>query len=189
MEASLVSNFLMEVLKEIGFSKAVRYIFFSLWQYTFAMMFVSPLRVTLLRLFGANIGKGAVIERIRLINLYRMGIGGITIGNNCFLGDGVMLDTAERIMLEDNVTLSFDVMVLTHTNVGYKHHPVQQYIPSFAKSVTFKKGCFVGVRSVILPGVTVGEGAAVAAGAVVTKIFPAKTLVGGVPAKIIRKFK
>ncbi len=179
----------MMALKEVGIGKAIRYVFFSIWQYLFSMMFVSPLRVGFLRLFGAKIGSNTVIERIRFINLYRTGIGGITIGKNCFLGDGVVLDTAERILFEDDVTLSFDVMVLTHTNVGYKDHPVQAHIPSVAEPTMFKKGCFVGVRSVILPGVTVGEGAAVAAGAIVTKDVSAKTLVGGVPAKMIRKFK
>lgn len=179
----------MQALSEIGLMKLFRYVFFSLWQYVFAVMFVSPLRVAFLRLFGARIGRGTVIERIRLINLYRTGIDGIRIGDHCFLGDGVTLDTAERITLDDDVTLSFDVMVLTHTNVGYKHHPVQAYIPSVAKPVRFLKGCFVGVRSVILPGIEIGEGAAVAAGAVVTKNVPARTLVGGVPAKAIRRFK
>ncbi|MBI3342556.1 acyltransferase [Candidatus Gottesmanbacteria bacterium] len=153
------------------------------------MMFVSPLRVMFLRLFGARIGKNTVIERIRLINLYRTGIVGLSIGNNCFLGDGVTLDLAEGISLKDDVSLSFDVTVLTHTNVGYKNHPVQQYIPSFAKPVRLQIGCFVGVRSVILPGVDIGEGAAVAAGAIVTRDVPPKTLVGGVPAKTIRRFK
>lgn len=179
----------MDILKEIGFRKIVRYMFFSLWQYLFAIMFVSPLRVGILRLFGAKIGSNTVVERIRLINLYRTGIAGITIGKNCYLGDGVTLDTADRITIRDDVTLSFDVMVLTHTNVGYKDHPVQAYIPTMAKPVIFKKGCFVGVRATILPGIMIGEGAAVAAGAVVTKDVPARTLVGGVPAKIIRRFK
>ncbi|MEK9143920.1 MAG: DapH/DapD/GlmU-related protein [Patescibacteria group bacterium] len=179
----------MTVLKEIGIGKVIRYAFFSLWHYLFAMMFVSPLRVWLLRVFGARVGQNTVIERIRLINLYRTGIGGITIGDNCFLGDGVALDTAERIAISDDVTISFDVMVLTHTNVGYKNHPVQEHIPSVAKPTILKKGCFVGARATILPGITIGEGAAVAAGAVVTKNVPAKTLVGGVPAKMIRRFK
>lgn len=178
----------MTVLKEIGIGKVLRYVLFSLWQYLFGVMFISPLRVWLLRVFGAQIGRNTVIERIRLDNLYRTGIAGITIGNNCYLGDGVALDTADRITLGDDVTLSFDVMVLTHTNVGYKDHPLQAHIPSVAKPVMFKKGCFIGVRAVILPGITIGEGAAVAAGAVVTKNVPAKTLVGGVPAKRIRTF-
>lgn len=179
----------MHITKEIGVQKIVRYVLFSFWQYFFAMMFISPLRVWLLRLFGGTIGRDTVIERIRLINLYRTGIAGITIGDRCFLGDGVVLDLAERMTLEDEVTLSFDAMVLTHTNVGYKDHPVQTYIPAVAKPTMFKKGCFVGVRAIILPGLTIGEGAAVAAGAVVTKNIPERTLVGGVPAKIIRRLK
>ncbi len=178
----------MTALKEVGVGKVLRYVLFSLWQYAFSFMFVSPLRVGFLRLFGAQIGSNTVIERIRLNNLYRTGIAGVAIGNNCFLGDGVTLDTAERITISDDVTLSFDVMVLTHTNVGYKDHPVQMHIPSVAKPTMFKKGCFVGARATILPGITIGEGAAVAAGAVVTKNVPAKTLVGGVPAKRIRTF-
>ncbi|MEK7543850.1 MAG: DapH/DapD/GlmU-related protein [Patescibacteria group bacterium] len=179
----------MKAVKEIGIRKVMRYVLFSLWQYLFAMMFVSPLRVWMLRVFGARIGKNTVIERISLLNLYRTGISGISIGDNCFLGDGVTLDTAECIILENDATLSFDVMVLTHTNVGYKNHPVQKYIPSVAHSTVFKKGCFVGARATILAGLTIGEGAAVAAGAVVTKDVASKTLVGGVPAKFIRKFR
>lgn len=179
----------MHAIQEVGVEKAIRYVLFSLWQYLFAMSFVSPLRVWMLRLFGARIGQNTVIERIRLSNLYRTGIGGITIGDNCFLGDGVTLDLAEKITLEDDVTLSLDVMILTHTNVGYKNHPLQSSIPSYAKPVRLKRGCFVGARVVILPGLAIGEGAAVAAGAVVTRDVPAKTLVGGVPAEFIRRFK
>lgn len=179
----------MQALKELGPQKIFNYVFYSLWQYLFALMFISPLRVMLLRLFGARIGKNTVIERIRLFNLYRTGIQGIHIGDYCFLGDGVSLDMAERIILENHVTLSFDVIVLTHTNVGYKQHPVQKNIPTIAKPAIFKKGCFIGVRSVILPGITVGQGAAVAAGAIVTKDVAPGTLVGGVPARVIRKFK
>ncbi|MEK7141654.1 MAG: acyltransferase [Patescibacteria group bacterium] len=179
----------MMAYREVGVQKAVRYVLFSLWQYVFAMSFVSPLRVWFLRLFGARIGHNTVIERIRLVNLYRTGIGGITIGNNCFLGDGVTLDLAEKITLEDEVTVSLDVMVLTHTNVGYKDHPLQASIPSYAKSVLLKRGCFVGARVVILPGLAIGEGSAIAAGAVVTRDVPAKTLVGGVPARMMRRFK
>lgn len=179
----------MEALRELGPRRTLRYLFFSAWQYLFALMAISPLRVWLLRLFGARIGKNTVIERIRLLNLYRTGIAGLTVGNNCFLGDGVVLDLADRIILKDHVTLSFDAMVLTHTNVGYKNHPVQKYIPPVAKRTVFQNGCFVGARAVILPGLTIGEGSAVAAGAVVTRNVPANALVGGVPAERIRKLK
>ena len=52
--------------------------------------------------------------------------------------------------------------------------------------VVIRKNAWIGANATILPGVTVGENAIVAAGAVVSKDVPANTIVGGVPAKIIR---
>lgn len=179
----------MKAIQAIGYGKIAKYIFFSFWQFLFALMFVSPLRVWLLRLFGAKIGKDTVIERIRLFNLYRKGLSGLTIGDFCFLGDGVTLDLAEEIKIRNQVTLSVDTLVLTHTNVGYHDHPLQKFFPSMSKSVVFQEGSFVGVRAIILPGILVGESAAVAAGALVNSDVPAFTLVGGLPAKIIKTLK
>lgn len=53
-------------------------------------------------------------------------------------------------------------------------------------SISVGNGCWIGTRATILPGVSVGEGAIVAAGAVVVKDVPPNTLVGGVPARVIR---
>ena len=55
------------------------------------------------------------------------------------------------------------------------------------KPVLIKKNAWIGAKATILPGVTVGENAVVAAGAVVTKDVPANTVVAGMPAKIIKK--
>jgi acetyltransferase-like isoleucine patch superfamily enzyme len=180
---------MITILQEIGFTKALRYVLFSFWQYVFDLMAISPLRVWFLRLFGARIGNNVVIGRIRFMNLYRTGIGGMTIGDYCFLGDGAAFDLAREITLEDHVTVSFDVLVLTHTNVGFTNHPLQKYMPTEAKPVLLKNGCFIGARSLILSGLTVGERAAVAAGAVVTQDVAPGTLVGGVPAKLLRNVK
>lgn len=178
----------MKAVSEVGMRKIIKYVFFSLWQYLFSLMFVSPLRVFLLRLSGAKIDKNTVIEKISFMNLYRTGISGLKIGKNCFLGDGAVLDMADRIILGDSVTLSAGTFVLTHTNVGYKDHPFQKHIPSMKKSVRFKNGCFVGVRCVIFPGVVMEEESAVAACALVNKNVKSKTLVGGIPAVEIKKF-
>ena len=54
------------------------------------------------------------------------------------------------------------------------------------KPILIKKKAWIGARAVILPGVTVGEGAVVASGAIVTKDVPPRTVVGGNPAKVIK---
>lgn len=57
------------------------------------------------------------------------------------------------------------------------------------KSIHIGKNVWIGANSVVLPGVTVGNGAVIAAGAIVTKDVPENTVVGGVPAKFIKKVK
>lgn len=77
-------------------------------------------------------------------------------------------------------------MILTHMSVGYADHPLKGHVPSSEETTVLAKGCFVGAGAIILPGVTVGECACVAAGSVVTRNVPPWTLVSGVRAKIIR---
>ena len=85
------------------------------------------------------------------------------------------------------MTVAERVTVLTHTNVGYKDHPLQHHFPTLTRPVTFRQGCFVGACATVLPGVEIGAKAFVAAGAVVTRDVPPNTVVGGVPAQVIRE--
>ncbi|MDH4209491.1 MAG: sugar O-acetyltransferase, partial [Anaerolineae bacterium] len=71
-------------------------------------------------------------------------------------------------------------------NVGYRDHPLQRHFPPYSRRVVFKRGCFVGTNVTVLPGVTVGECAFVAAGGVVREDVPPHHVVGGVPARTIR---
>jgi acetyltransferase-like isoleucine patch superfamily enzyme len=58
----------------------------------------------------------------------------------------------------------------------------------FCKPIIIKQNAWVGAGATILPGVTIGENAVVAAGAVVSKDVPANTVVGGIPARVIKSF-
>lgn len=176
----------MKAYEEIGLIKTLRYLTAVPLHAIFRLAGYSPIRVGLLRLYGARVGRDAVIHAVRFFNLYRKGFGGLTIGDGSFLGDECLLDLAESITLGKQATLAERVTVLTHLNVGYRDHPLQGAFPSHAKPVRFDDGCFVGTNATILPGVTIGREAFVAAGAVVTKDVPPRTLVGGVPAKVIR---
>ena len=96
------------------------------------------------------------------------------------------MDLADRIIISDSVTIAERVTILTHTNVGYRDHPLQKHFPSNSQSVTLKHGSFIGASVTILSGVEIGECTFVAAGSVVTEILPAYSLVAGVPARVIR---
>lgn len=78
-------------------------------------------------------------------------------------------------------------MILSHLSVGYLDHPLQRYFPKSTKPILFKKGSVVAAAVTILPGITIGSKSFVAAGSVVTRNVPNRTLVAGVPAKPIKK--
>lgn len=104
------------------------------------------------------------------------------IGKNVFINfDCVFLDLG-GITIEDNVLIAPKVSLLS------EGHPLspnerQSLVPGH---VHVKKNAWIGAGATILPGVTVGENAVVAAGAVVSKDVPANTVVGGIPAKQIK---
>lgn len=177
----------MHAVKQIGLRKAVRYGVMSVLHALYRMLLVSPLRVLFLRMAGASIGAAAVIHDVRFYNLYRTGIRGLEIGRRCFLGDEVLIDLADRVVLEDDVTVAARVHVITHLNVGYPAHPLQPHFPSLQSPVRIKRGAFIGANAVILSGVTIGERAFVGASALVCDDVPADAVVAGVPARVIRR--
>ncbi len=177
----------MKSLTEIGFIKALKFVYYTIALFLFDFMLFPPLRTLFLKLHGARIGKNSVIHNVKFFNLYHTGFSNLIIGDNCFLGNEVMIDLAGKVILEDHVTVSNRAFILTHTNVGYKNHPLQKHIAKVTLKVHLKRGCFIGVGSIIFPGIIVGRKAVVGAGSVVTKNIPDKTIVVGSPAKIIKK--
>ena len=176
----------MKALGEIGFGRAARFGLTTLAMIPYRLALVPPLRSGWLRLLGAHIGPGAILHDVRFFNLYRRGLAGLSVGRECFLGDECLIDLAEAVSLEDQVTLAERVLVLTHTNVGYHDHPLQRHFPPMAAAVVVEAGSFVGAGVTLLPGVRVGRGSFVAAGSVVTEDVPPATLVAGVPARAVR---
>ena len=176
----------MKALAEIGWAKAVRFGGFTLAMLPYRLLPVPQLRAPWLRLLGARIGRRSIVHDVRFFNLYRRGLAGLRIGEECFLGDECLLDLAEAITLERQVTFAERVLVLTHTNVGYADHPLQAHFPALAAPVVVEQGSFVGAAATLLPGIRIGARSFVAAGSVVTADVPAGTLVAGVPARVVR---
>ena len=112
----------------------------------------------------------------------------LQIGDGCYLGKEVLLDLAEKINLEDQVTISMRVTILTHTHAGKSNLSQSRLLPSYAP-VKLRRGCYIGAGAIILPGVEIGQDAIVGAGAVVThSVLPCTTVVG-VPARVIADAK
>lgn len=109
---------------------------------------------------------------------------GLKIGVGCDINPGLIVDHSHCWLIEigNYVTLAPQVYLLAH---DASIHRSLHY--SKIGKVILKDYCFVGARSIIMPGVTIGEKAIVAAGSVVTKSVPNNTVVGGNPAKFIMK--
>lgn len=176
----------MKALKTIGVQKALLFVWFQ-WYGFLIHVSLPPVRTWLLRLAGARVGKDTVIMDVRFINMHQHGFSPLHIGDNCFIGDEVMLDVRGGITLEDCVTVSNRATIVTHINVGFGDHPLQKIYPMKESRVIVKKGAYVATGALLLQGVSIGKESVVAAGAVVTKSVPDHVLVAGVPAVVKKK--
>jgi len=107
----------------------------------------------------------------------------LTVGDDVFINRGLFIDTKAGVSLGDSVGIGDFVRIFTHGH-GEADHAVRTYAP-----VVIEPYAKVYTGAMILPGVTIGEGAIVAGGAVVTKDVPAWSVVAGTPAKPVRERK
>lgn len=105
----------------------------------------------------------------------------LNIGRNVFVNHSFTAMSIGGVTLEDNVQIGPNVTVVTDN-----HDFANRYVLK-CRSVRICKNAWIGANAIIMPGVTVGENAVVAGGAVVTKDVPANTVVGGNPAKVIKE--
>lgn len=142
------------------------------------------LRVYLLRMAGFQIGRGTVMWGAPIItgsgDLYHR----LHIGRDCWFNVDCFLNLGATITIGDRVAIGHQVMILTDSHALGEQS--RRAGPLAASPVQIGDGAWLGARALVLPGVTIGEGAVVAAGAVVTKSVAPNLLVGGVPARPIR---
>ena len=114
---------------------------------------------------------------------------GIVIGNRVSATGYLTVSAARRVTIEDDVIIASSVFIGDHSHgrsrvdVAYKYQPLEQILP-----ITIGRGSWLGEHVVVLPGVTIGEFAIVAANSVVSSDVPARTIVAGAPAKPVKRW-
>jgi acetyltransferase-like isoleucine patch superfamily enzyme len=111
--------------------------------------------------------------------------GPVTVGNNVYFNYNIELRS--NTIIGDNVSIGPNTLIISDSHeVGDGTNRAGKDI--FTK-ISIQNGCWIAARVTILGGVTIGSGSIVAAGAVVTKDIPPNCLVGGVPARILKKLE
>ena len=111
----------------------------------------------------------------------------MTIGDNTWIGQGGFLHSAGGLEIGNNVGIGPFVKVLTHHHREEERDKPLVFCESEFKRVVIEDDGDIGIGSIILPGVTIGRGAIVGAGSVVTHDVAPYAVVAGSPAKVIRQ--
>lgn len=133
-------------------------------------------RCCLLRMFGAKIGDGCRINP----NAKIWYPDNLELGDNCWVDGDVKLYCVDKIKLGSNCVVSADSFLCT---AG--HDIASASFELMSKPISIGDCVWIASKALVLPGVSVGEGAVIAAGAVVTKNVSAWSIVGGNPVKVI----
>jgi acetyltransferase-like isoleucine patch superfamily enzyme len=128
-------------------------------------------------LFLGNIGEGSrVMPPITVVR-----------GKSVKIGRNVVIMNNALMMAAGGITIDDDVMVAANAQLISNNHDLYDHAVLTCKPVHLKRNCWIGAGATILPGVTVGENSVVAAGAVVTRDVEDNTVVGGNPARLIKR--
>lgn len=115
---------------------------------------------------------------------------GSSVGKGVCIGHSVSTDigNTELITIEDHVIITNGCTILCHRRdmAQYYKYDEAHLLPYIYRGIVLKKNCQLGMGTIVMPGVTVGEGAIVGARSVVTKDVPAWTIAAGSPCKVIK---
>lgn len=141
---------------------------------------VNGIKILLLKLFGAKIGKGVIIKPFVSIKYPWK----LIVGNHVWIGEKVWIDNLDLVTIENNVCISQGALLLCG-NHNYKKSSFDLMIGK----ITLKQGCWVGSKSIITGNVTVNENAILQVGSVVSKNLEENSIYRGNPAvKIKNRF-
>jgi acetyltransferase-like isoleucine patch superfamily enzyme len=160
-----------------------------------------------LRFSGMKVGKGTYLPKIKVTWPHQVSIGNkcvlehgiyfhydgiysegpsICIGNNVFVGNNTEFNVTDKITIGNDCLIAAGCRFIDH-NHGMDIGELMRTQIAPKKEIVLANNVWLGANVIVLKGVTIGDGAIVAAGSVVTKSIPAYEVWGGVPAKKIKE--
>jgi len=159
-----------------------RFLYSRYWKHS---NFIIPENVTINNLKNLIIGHGFRV--CPYVKLFTENNGVISIGNNFFANYNCFLSADKsNIKIGNDCLLGPDVLII-NTNHGIDYGELIRLQKNKTSDINIGNDVWIGAKSTILAGVTIGDGAVIAAGSIVNRNVEPYTIVGGVPAKVIKK--
>lgn len=154
-----------------------------IWYFVNVLFFQSSLipcvklKIFLLRLFGAKVGKNVCIKpSVNIKYPWKL-----SIGNYVWIGENVWIDNLDDIVIEDNVCISQGAMLLCGN-----HNYAKETFDLIIGKILLKEGAWVGAKSIVCPNITLNNHCVLTAGSIATKDLEAYGIYQGNPAKKIK---
>jgi len=164
-----------------------------LFKYLFAALFLvkrlvnysklaSESRIIAYKFAGAKIGNGVVIRtNVSIINCR-----GVTIEDGCYIGENTTISASDsEVLIGRNTLIAPNCFLVARNHIVRGLHPIK-FSGFESKAIYIGNDCWIGADSKILSGVTINHNSVVAAGSVVNKNVEKNSIVGGIPAKLIK---
>lgn len=154
------------------------------WYLCKCFLFLTPLpvpgsiKITILRAFGARVGKGVVIKpRVNIHFPWKL-----TVGDHAWIGEEVFILNFEPVVIGEHCCISQRAFLCTGNHDYRKPH-----MPFRNQPITIEDGAWIGAQAFVSPGVTIGAEAVIAAGSIVTRAQPSAMVCAGNPCAPVRK--
>jgi maltose O-acetyltransferase len=140
------------------------------------------LKVTLMKLRGARVGRGVKLFPHIWIDRFR----NLKMGHQVSVGAGVVMISAGGIDIGDRCMIGHRAILLSSRHVIPENHEPMRFTGVINEPIVIEKDVWIGAGVVVLGGVNIGEGAVIGANAVITRDIPAFAVAAGVPARVLR---
>lgn len=160
--------------------KVLIWYFFNYYIFNSALPWPYGLKLALLRLFGAQVGKGLVIKtKVRIKNPWKL-----QVGENCWIGESVWIDNLDNVVLGNNVCISQGAMLLT----GNHDYTISSF-PYRLGKIVLEDGVWIGAQSIVCPGIVCKSHSILTVNSVASKNLEAWGIYAGNPAAFVMKRK